>query len=579
MRATLHTWPISALLSCFLLLPACNKDPEVPQEDEGGLVPVSLSLSLEEGTATKSYSSVVQAAGADDFRGITDITLIPFKTRANVSDSPGAVLSGHERLGFCEGLGDILKADINAGNNGHLFAQKMVPYNTDAFLFYGKAKPLYDDPALEGILVPRGLDGVVEEPASAIVFSPQAIGISASAQTTATLLSNRLTAVATAQDGAGITFKQAFPALYARFTNGENPMSGSSEEIRLLLTDLYTYLQASTGYPSVRAAVQSAIVDDEHISYNSTTKQVVFDASLEAYPGENLPDGSAVIRWDGNQFLTGVETGVLMAPVDRYCYPVGLWYYANTNIRTSEEKDYETLSPVYSGSTTWGGVLGSYGATNGFVRHQTLSIALVEPVRYAVGMLELTLQKSTSNTLLDKEGTKVYVNNTNFPVTGIILGGQRPQLFDFTASSQEDYYVYDTSFDNTSYLSSSLEAVTLRTLALESPRDAVIHFALELLNNSTDSFVGATGLVLPGSKFYLLGELDLDSLRDAQGLINGADEHKVFEKHRKTVVNVTVLSLKDAYNIIPDLRAPQLQVGLNVRFNWTLATPTNVPVY
>jgi len=275
----------------------------------------------------------------------------------------------------------------------------------------------------------------------------------------------------------------------------------------------------------------------------------------------------------------------MLAPIDHYCYPIGLWYYANSNIRTSESRDYASLSSVYTGTeaaTSWtgtDGVLSKYSPTNGFVGHRTLSIALEKPVRYAVGMLELTLQKTSSADLRDYLHHVVEVNGTQFPVTGLILGGQEPQSFDFTASGSEAFYVYDTCFDNQAYLSSTQNTVPLRTLAVESAREAIIHFALELQNNGATSFVGATGRVLPGSKFYLLGELNLASLSQEERTIDGEFRDKVFEKNRKTVANVSVTSLRDAYTIIPDLRQPQLQIGLSVQFNWTLSTPTNVPIF
>ncbi len=179
---------------------------------------------------------------------------------------------------------------------------------------------------------------------------------------------------------------------------------------------------------------------------------------------------------------------------------------------------------------------------------------------------------------MDRDGIAVNVNNLSYPVTGLILGGQKAQLYDFSASGGEDYYVYDTHFGAQAYMSHYASEVTLRTLALESAPEQVINFAIELRNDTSDSFVGATGIVLPGSKFYLLGRLDLDSLTDAQRTVEGIKRTKVFEKHFKTAVNVRMASLKDAYTIIPDLRQPQLQVGLVVDFDWSMSTPTNVPI-
>lgn len=577
--AACHIGGLWMLLS-FLPFLACTKAQE--EQEEGGLVPVSLSLSLEGDAVTKAYSPVVQSGESADFRGITEITLIPYKTRTT-DNAPGAILSTHERLGFCEGIDDI--DAVYANNHGLLFNQKMVPYGTDAFLFYGKAAPLYpDDPAKEGVLIASGVEGSAGDTASDILFSPKAIGLPAALGGTATFLANLLTSVAQTSAG-GVSFEQAFPELFTRYVNGGELMAGSTEGVRLLLTDLYNSVLSYYSYPALAQAIQDAIVEDERISYDTVSQQVVFSDGIANYPGSSLPEGAAVLRWDGSKFVTGDATGALLAPIDHYCYPIGLWYYANSNIRTSELLDYASLSSVYTGTgaaTSWNGtdgVLSNYSAANGFVGHRTLSIALEQPVRYAVGLLELTLQQTSSADLRDFENHVVEVNGTQFPVTGLILGGQEPQLFDFTASGSDDFYVYDTHFDNQAYLSSTQNAVPLRTLALESAREAIIHFALELRNDGTSSFVGATGRVLPGSKFYLLGELDLASLSIADRTIEGEIRSKVFEKHRKTVARVSVLSLRDAYTIIPDLRQPQLQLGLGVQFNWTLCTPTNVPVF
>jgi hypothetical protein len=47
----------------------------------------------------------------------------------------------------------------------------------------------------------------------------------------------------------------------------------------------------------------------------------------------------------------------------------------------------------------------------------------------------------------------------------------------------------------------------------------------------------------------------------------------VFKQDCVTKVDVTVKSLKNAYYIIPDLRDPQLKVGLTVS-DWIMSTPS-----
>lgn len=555
----LNLRPILLIAVSVGFFSACSKGgDEVLQ----GMAKVQFSLSLEgRTTATKASDAVVQEGELSDFRGITDITLLPYETK-------GTVRSTDERLGFCEGLSDIV--NLSEGNHGLLYPQQMIPYKTASFLFYGKAKPLYTDKTWEGSLVPYGLESMSP---SSIRFSPEAIGVSSTASTVSNFLVNHLTSIANVSG-----FKSTYPELFRRFTNNGELMSGSKTSIGLLLTDLYRNVLALDASP-VRSALLEAILDEDYIGYSGN---VYFKGGLGDYPGAGLPDGAAVLRWGEDGFLIGDDTGALLAPLDRYSYPISLWYYSNSTIRTTEneENTYSNLkSEVFDTQTTWGGVLGHFEKSeNAFVGHKTLAVALVQPVRYAVGMLELTLKQVSSETLLDHEGIAVNVNNLSYPVTGLILGGQKAQLYDFSASGGEDYYVYDTHFGAQAYMSHYASEVTLRTLALESAPEQVINFAIELRNDTSDSFVGATGIVLPGSKFYLLGRLDLDSLTDAQRTVEGIKRTKVFEKHFKTAVNVRMASLKDAYTIIPDLRQPQLQVGLVVDFDWSMSTPTNVPI-
>lgn len=563
MEAKLYPRVILLTVIAVNVFSACSKGGEEPLQ---GMAQVQFSLSLDgKAVATKASDAIVQLGEWNDFRGITDITLLPYETQ-------GTVLSTDKRLGFCEGLSDIV--NLSAGNHGMLYRQQMIPYKTASFLFYGKAIPSFDQKEKEGSLIASGLEGM--QPSS-ILFSPEPIGVPGYAADVANYLSNHLTDIATLEG-----FQSTYPDLFQRFTNGGGLMSGSRESIRLLLTDLYRNV-AVLPESELSTALLGKIIDPAYMDYNSA-QGVFFKPNLDDYPGGGLPEGAAALRWNGERFLIGDQTGALLAPLERYCYPIGLWYYANSTIRTTENNDntYDHLkTDVFDAQTTWGGVLGSFEQQNekAFIGHKTVAVALEQQVRYAVGMLELTLKRVDSPTLLDHERNAVNVNNYSFPVKGLILGGQRAQLYNFTASAGEDYYVYDTQFSSQAYMSSYADEVPLRTLALESALGNVIHFAIELENASTSSFVGATGIVLPGSKFYLLGQLDLDSLSDEARTIQGVKRMKVFEKYNKTTVSVKMVSLKDAYTIIPDLRQPQLQLGLIVDFDWEQATPTNVPIY
>ena len=101
-----------------------------------------------------------------------------------------------------------------------------------------------------------------------------------------------------------------------------------------------------------------------------------------------------------------------------------------------------------------------------------------------------------------------------------------------------------------------------------------VHYALEFKNNSANEFKGADGLIKPGSNFYLIGELEYD-----QASQNPNNLASVFVKDHITAVTITVKGLASAYNVIPELRDPQLQIGLVSKMDWIQVTPAEVPMY
>jgi hypothetical protein len=98
------------------------------------------------------------------------------------------------------------------------------------------------------------------------------------------------------------------------------------------------------------------------------------------------------------------------------------------------------------------------------------------------------------------------------------------------------------------------------------------------LNNGKD-FVSNNGLVPTGTKFYLIGTIDLNATsgvtkRNYVGTETAID--KVFVQDYYTTVTATATSLKNAYNVIPDLRAPKLELGLSVNVTWNPANTYSV---
>ena len=249
---------------------------------------------------------------------------------------------------------------------------------------------------------------------------------------------------------------------------------------------------------------------------------------------------------------------------------------------------------VYNGTyTDWNGVLSQTGwNTDAAVDGQTRSIALVNQIQYAVASLNLFVRFADDyiydngdewpNKVSPVGQIAVPVPDGGFDLTGILVGGQNPVGFDFQTKDDVDdkaWTIYDASTDGAKVKKASGFGTTptAYTLALETKgvvagasEGEKIRFALEMVNNSGAAFVGKDGIVPAGGKFYLVGELKSETT-DGGAL-------KVFEQDHKTIANITINSLKSAYNCIPDLRAPKLELGLAVDLEWKDGLVSNVTI-
>ena len=95
--------------------------------------------------------------------------------------------------------------------------------------------------------------------------------------------------------------------------------------------------------------------------------------------------------------------------------------------------------------------------------------------------------------------------------------------------------------------------------------------AVEFQNNSGALFVGRYGeIIYPGSKFYLLGTFDPNKNETVNyiGVTPATLIKRAFVQDYTTTANLVISSLQNAYNTVPDLRAPQLELGLSVDLTW-----------
>ena len=223
--------------------------------------------------------------------------------------------------------------------------------------------------------------------------------------------------------------------------------------------------------------------------------------------------------------------------------------------------------------------MADYEYDNSAVGPNTQAVAIIEPLQYAVANLQIRL-KETENYLTDAKGTNVEVGTNKFPLTGIIVGGQMPVGFDFKPTtsypvySEADMkYIYDNQLPEL-YLSSSADATQLtNTMLLQTYDNKKVPVVLEFINNSDTDFEGVGGKVYRGTKFYLAAEVDP---AEATSGATAATQDRVFTQDYTTTLNMKVTGLAKAYNVVPNLLSPRLELGIELVTKWVSTTPEEV---
>ena len=400
--------------------------------------------------------------------------------------------------------------------------------------------------------------------------------------------------------------------LYTQFTKGyvtpakPGMQSGASKNVTALMNQLYTTISSLTldaQYESLRTAILNAI--NNTTSYVKTaavysggtlTTPLVLKDEIADFPnvvkdGETLnamPDGSAAITWNEStdQFVVadGATFGTFtVAAWNKYVYPTSLWYFANSTIKAD---DHEGVAAKFTADTD----ADDYGTdkwktemdkpanyADNAVKASTRSIAMYTPVNYAVGRLDLAVR--AKSTAVETSDNAITLNFENIPLTGVLICGENDAKWDFTPGAAADYIYYDNDIANpvvningdAEWKIPDPSTTTGKkwnnyTLVLESQADHAINICLEFENNDKD-FHGVNGQLIPtGTKFYLLGTLTPSTASNySAGTLD-----KVFVKDHKTFARITIGDVKGdkAYNVIPDLKVPQLEFALSVDLEW-----------
>jgi hypothetical protein len=260
-----------------------------------------------------------------------------------------------------------------------------------------------------------------------------------------------------------------------------------------------------------------------------------------------------------------------------YVYPASLWYYANSKIKTSVRSEKEH----YQNGASWESILGEYANDNASVSSTTRSIAIKDTIQYAVARLDVRVKTKENDYLVDNDS--VLANNHvanpagGYQITAVLVGGQKNVGYDFTpetynGSAAGSFTIYDSIMTNTMRTSTGTYSERNSTLVLESEEGdgKDVYVAIELINSSAKDFYGVDGIVPRGAKFYLVGKLTAagSTVKDA----NNNTIQRVFIQDYTTTASFSIKDLKSAYSVIPDLRAPSLEIGMSVDLTWQAGT-------
>lgn len=383
-------------------------------------------------------------------------------------------------------------------------------------------------------------------------------------------------------------------ALKERYNKFITLTSGSANSVKLLIENLKNVINGSSTLETEKLMANAIVTNcTKALSDLESSTAKKFPRSL------NLPDGVAKVKWiDTNnafEYVTvtsTVSTGNLI-DYTTITYPSELAYYVSSPVKVSNNeitavKDLPKYDKWIGNTADWTG----YGDA---VESSTRFVALQKPVLYGVASLKSTV-KCASNTLIDNAKDKgqyesdnsIAVDDTSFPITGILIGGQPKQVaWNFEAANtvttnEFKYTIYDRDMNKGANLTAAVTgtAEPNYTLVLDNKDNSAtsqnkVYITIELENNASD-FFGADGLIPKGSKFYMVGELD----PYASGITQPTGEtlDHVFVKDHTTIANFTINNLKKAYNHIPDMRSSKINVGLAVDLSWKTGITFNVEI-
>ena len=467
-----------SLLGCTSSDATIDRDDSQPPVVNNGRVAVDLALSVSttsgnSSATTRMAADIVQASG--NYRGIQDLKAYALKSE-NTQNT---------QLGFYNNLTSV------AGTRHYYTNQIDLSIGTNRFLCYAKAVPDGTN-STNGAITPH----FVSTDYSQNTFEPVQIAVSSNSEVQAAItagydnagkMADYLTDIAKASSATEWTTSE----LYTSFISQEHYIAGSSANLKALVTQLKSVLYMTPALSSsVKNAVMGVIGDETNINAKLFVN-TPYPASI------GLPDGAAAVRWnETEQKFDAVKSfnfGTNSVDHTQFVYPPELYYYIDSPIKTATS----SLENEYS-NAAWSYVLAKYTSDNATVSSSTRSVAVKKALDYAVGCLEVYVKAEgtkLSDNADETENLNVDISTHNFTLTGIILGGQYKQDYQFEPDDDDEKFIYDKDVPSSTssiVLSTDLTTTPVYTLAFQSKDNTPVNIVLEFMNNG-DAFTGEDG--------------------------------------------------------------------------------------
>ena len=604
----------SVALSGIVAFSACSSEndmgAEVNPTFDGKTVKTQFALNVPYGN-TGTRMSADAAQQNNNFRGISNMVLLPFAEEPAAGKTSTSLIN----LGVNTNAFESDGSDY-AHQGRYIYRDVEIPIGTKHFVFYGKATGTETTTTTPDNLFKFGylsnnLTGTtvnLDNTNFALQKINSSLNLNAATSGTDKSYNKVLKALQDVTDTkvGTIEWKNISTTAADMKLNHARKLweafsklkAGSANSVRITLKNLKT----SAGVSALGAGTATedgdgllkTLVKNIETALTTLGTDNTFPADL------NLPDGAIAVTYDntsGNwKYNTPVDMNGASINYANITYPASLDYFVSSPAKAKDAASTGLNDGIWPEKDKWTkDEAGIWTDWNNEVKNTTRTIALEKAIQYGVANLELTI-KANANALEDNAKAKggqvadqnVDVTGNKLVMTGVLIGGQPTQVkwdYEPKTGTTFDLTIYDKKMNGAT---ASAEGINVPvkptastpnyTLVLDNNNATTrpIYVAVELVNKTGIDFYGADGMVPAGGKFYLIGKLDPKAATGVTGATTTVD--RVFLKDYTTKANLTIKDLKNAYNVIPDLRSTAISVGLAVNLEWQTGITFDVEI-